>query len=96
MCGAGGRRHAPLHGPPQGYPLDGGWRGADPRTTHSARAPIEETTRSGVHLVTENIRPSRRGRRYRNSRDGVTVPTAVHREQRTDRRLRRRVGGGAR
>lgn len=34
---------------------------------------IDETTRSGMHLVTENIRPSRRGRRYRNSRDGVSV-----------------------
>jgi hypothetical protein len=34
---------------------------------------IDETTRSGVHLVTENMRPSGRGRRYKNSRDGVTV-----------------------
>ena len=34
---------------------------------------IDETTRSGVHLVTENMRPSRRGRRYKNSRDGVSV-----------------------
>ena len=34
---------------------------------------IDETTRSGVHLATENLRPSRRGRRYKNSRDGVSV-----------------------
>jgi hypothetical protein len=34
---------------------------------------IDETTRRGMHLVTENMRPSRRGRRYKNSRDGVSV-----------------------
>jgi hypothetical protein len=34
---------------------------------------IDEATRSGTHLVTETMRPSRRGRRYRNSRDGVSV-----------------------
>jgi hypothetical protein len=34
---------------------------------------IDETTRSGVHLVTESMAPSRRGRRYMNSRDGVSV-----------------------
>jgi hypothetical protein len=34
---------------------------------------IDETTRSGMHLVTETMRPSRRGRRYKNSRDGVSV-----------------------
>jgi hypothetical protein len=34
---------------------------------------IEETTRSGVHLATENLRPSRRGRRYSNSRNGISV-----------------------
>ena len=33
----------------------------------------DETTRSGVHLVSETMRPSRRGRRYKNSRDGVSV-----------------------
>ncbi len=27
----------------------------------------------GVHLITETMRPSRSGRRYKNSRDGVTV-----------------------
>jgi hypothetical protein len=34
---------------------------------------IEETTKSGVHLVTETMRPSRKGRRYINSKDGVSV-----------------------
>jgi hypothetical protein len=34
---------------------------------------IDETTRSGTHLVTETMRPSGRGRRYKNSRDGVSV-----------------------
>jgi len=34
---------------------------------------IEETTRSGVHLATETMRPSRRGRRYKHSSNGVTV-----------------------
>ena len=32
----------------------------------------DETTRDGVHLVSETLRPSSRGRRYRNSRDGVS------------------------
>jgi hypothetical protein len=34
---------------------------------------IDETTRTGVHLVTETMRPSARGRRYKNSRNGVSV-----------------------
>jgi hypothetical protein len=34
---------------------------------------IDETTRNGVHLVTETMHPSSRGRRYKNSRDGVRV-----------------------
>jgi hypothetical protein len=34
---------------------------------------IDEASRSGMHLVTETMTPSRRGRRYRNSRDGVSV-----------------------
>ncbi len=49
--------------------------GATPSTaqrTELARL-IDETTRSGVHLVTETMRPSRRGRRYKSSRDGVSV-----------------------
>ena len=33
---------------------------------------IEESTRNGVHLATEMMRPSRRGRRCRNSREGKT------------------------
>ena len=34
---------------------------------------IEETKRTGVHLATEALRPSARGRRYKNSRDGVSM-----------------------
>jgi hypothetical protein len=34
---------------------------------------IEETTRTGVHLATETMRSSRRGRRYSNSRNGITM-----------------------
>ena len=34
---------------------------------------IEETTQTGVHLATETMRPSVRGRRYKNSRNGVSV-----------------------
>jgi hypothetical protein len=34
---------------------------------------IEEATRRGVHVATERMRPGRRGRRYKNSRDGVSV-----------------------
>ncbi len=33
---------------------------------------IDETKRTGTHLATEALRPSARGRRYTNSRDGVT------------------------
>jgi hypothetical protein len=33
---------------------------------------IEDATRAGVHVVTETLRPSARGRRYKSSRDGVT------------------------
>jgi hypothetical protein len=33
---------------------------------------IDETKRTGTHLATETLRPSARGRRYTNSRDGVT------------------------
>jgi hypothetical protein len=32
---------------------------------------IDETKRTGVHLATESLRPSARGRRYKNSRDGI-------------------------
>jgi hypothetical protein len=34
---------------------------------------IHETTRAGVHLVAETMRPSARGRRYKNARNGITV-----------------------
>ena len=34
---------------------------------------VEESTRAGVHLATESMRPSARGRRYKNSREGVRV-----------------------
>jgi hypothetical protein len=33
---------------------------------------IDETRRAGVHLATESMRPSARGRRYKNSREGVS------------------------
>jgi hypothetical protein len=33
---------------------------------------IDETTSTGTHLATETLRPSARGRRYTNSRDGVS------------------------
>jgi hypothetical protein len=34
---------------------------------------IDETKREGVHVATETLRPSARGRRYKNSRDGVSI-----------------------
>lgn len=34
---------------------------------------IEETSRANAHLVTEVMRPSRRGRRYKNSHNGISV-----------------------
>ena len=34
---------------------------------------IDETQRTGAHLATESLRPSARGRRYKNSRDGISV-----------------------
>ena len=33
---------------------------------------IEDSTKSGAHLVSETLQPSRKGRRYTNSRDGKT------------------------
>jgi hypothetical protein len=33
---------------------------------------IADATRSGVHIVSERMEPSRRGRRYNNSNDGKT------------------------
>lgn len=49
-----------------GTPLSPGQR------TGMARL-IAESARDGVHLATENLRPSRLGRRYKNSRDGISV-----------------------
>ena len=43
-----------------------------PQRSALARA-IEEATRRGVHVATEQMRPTRRGRRYKNSRDGISV-----------------------
>jgi hypothetical protein len=37
------------------------------------RASNDEATQAGVHLVTETMRPSGRGRRYVNSRNGVSM-----------------------
>ncbi|MGE3888198.1 MAG: YciI family protein [Vicinamibacterales bacterium] len=34
---------------------------------------VSDPARAGVHLVTEKMRPSARGRRYKNSRDGLSV-----------------------
>jgi hypothetical protein len=34
---------------------------------------IDETTQAGTRVATETMRPSRRGRRYKNSKNGVTV-----------------------
>ena len=34
---------------------------------------VEETTRENVHLATVTMRPSARGRRYKNSTNGVSV-----------------------
>ena len=49
--------------------------GVTPSSAHEAELSrlLDETTRSGVHVVTETIRPSERGRRYKNSRDGISV-----------------------
>jgi hypothetical protein len=34
---------------------------------------IEESGHAGVHIATERMRPSARGRRYKHAREGVTV-----------------------
>jgi hypothetical protein len=45
--------------------------------THTQRAElsrlIDEAARANVHVTTETMRPSARGRRYKNSQDGVSV-----------------------
>ena len=45
---------------------------SSPRRTEFARL-IAETTRGGVHLASETMRPSKRGWRYKNSSNGVSV-----------------------
>jgi len=45
---------------------------ASPQRSALTRA-IDEATRRGVHVTTEHMRPTRRGRRYKNSRDGIGV-----------------------
>ena len=67
------RHHAALHGAAKGHRRDGGWRYAAAAQRAELARLIEETARSGVHLVTETMRPSGRGRRYKNSRNGVSV-----------------------
>ena len=42
-------------------------------TPPASRAATDEATRGGVHLVTESMGPSGRGRRYVNSRNGVSM-----------------------
>ena len=49
--------------------------GAAPSSTGRAALGhlIQEATRTGVHLASETVRPGTRGRRYKNSREGVTI-----------------------
>ena len=49
--------------------------GAQPTGEQRARLArlIEDATRSGVHLASETLKPSRRGRRLMNTRNGVVV-----------------------
>jgi hypothetical protein len=44
-----------------------------PSTRTQLTRRIEATSEAGEHVATESMRPSRRGRRYKNSRNGVTV-----------------------
>jgi hypothetical protein len=41
-----------------------------PADSRARLSKLEESTASGVHLVSETMKPSRKGRRYTNSRDG--------------------------
>ena len=69
---------------------------SSPQRAELARL-VDETTRSGVHLVTETMRPSRRGRRYKQlPRRRQRVRRALHRDQGVDCRLHCRLGGVAR
>jgi hypothetical protein len=44
-----------------------------PRQREEMERLLDETGRAGTHLATETLRPSARGRRYKNSRDGIRV-----------------------
>jgi hypothetical protein len=44
-----------------------------PRQRAEMKRLIDESQRGGTHLATEALRPSARGRRYKNTRDGVRV-----------------------
>jgi hypothetical protein len=44
-----------------------------PATRAEVARLIDASTRAGVHIVTETVRPSARGRRYKNSSNGVTI-----------------------
>jgi hypothetical protein len=44
-----------------------------PRQREEMARLIDETRRTGVHLATETMRPSARGRRYKKSRDGLRI-----------------------
>lgn len=49
--------------------------GAAPTTAERAALArlVEASAREGVHLASETMRPSARGRRYKNSRDGISA-----------------------
>ena len=49
--------------------------GTSPTAPQRARLTklIDDATRTGVHLVTETLRPSRRGRRLTNTRNGIVM-----------------------
>lgn len=49
--------------------------GADvePRRRAAFTALIDDSTRAGLHIATETVRPSARGRRYLNTSDGINV-----------------------
>ena len=55
---------------------------------------IDESTRAGVHVVTETMHPSRRGRRYTNTRDGRNFYDDPSWKQRDDRWIRDCLGEG--
>jgi hypothetical protein len=67
---AGTRRYMVLR---KATPATEAGESPSPSQRTELRRLVDEATRSGAHIVTETIRPSRRGRRYKNSRDGVSV-----------------------